>query len=192
MNEPESEELIRTTSQNLGIQHLLTESYKTELYQELNGHPYVMKVLLGEVAKAGKLVRVERIVAARDDILDALFERTYSGLSPVARRVFLTMCNWRSSIPTLALEAVLLRPINERMDVENAVEELGRSSFVELTSSEEDKEQFVTVPLAAAVFGKKKLSTYSMKSAVEADLQLLHAFGAAQQSDINRRCWSKN
>ncbi len=186
MNESESEELILSTSQSLEIAHLLTESYKTELYQESNGHPYVMKVLLGEVAKAGKIVRVERIVAARDDILDALFERTFSGLSPVAKRVFLTMCSWRSSIPLLALEAVLLRPINERMDVESAVEELSRSSFVELTSSKEDNELFVTVPLAASVFGKKKLSTYGMKSAVESDLQLLHAFGAAQQSDINR------
>jgi len=186
MSESESEELILATSHSLGITHLLTENYKTELYQESNGHPYVMKVLLGEVAKAGKTVRVERIVAARDDILDALFERTFSGLSPVAKRVFLTMCSWRSSIPLLALEAVLLHPRNEKMDVENAVEELGRSSFVELTSSEEDNELFVTVPLAASVFGKKKLSTYAMKSAVESDLQLLHAFGASQQVDINR------
>lgn len=186
MTETESEELIQTTSVNLGISHLLTENYKAELYQESNGHPYVMKVLLGEVAKAGKTVRVERIVAARDDILDALFERTFSGLSPVARRVFLTVCRWRSSIPLLALEAVLLRPTNELMDVENAVEELGRSSFVELTTSTEDNELFVTVPLAASVFGKKKLSTYAMKSAVESDVEILHAFGASQQSDINK------
>lgn len=186
MTEEESEELILRTAENLAIKHLLTEGYKTELYQESNGHPYVMKVLLGEVAKAGKLVKVERIVATRDDILDALFERTFSGLSPVAKRVFLTLCNWRSSVPLLALEAVLFRPVNERMDVESAVEELGRSSFVELTSSKEDNELFVTIPLAAAIFGKKKLSTYAMKSAVEADLQLLYAFGATQQSDINR------
>ena len=186
MTEAESEELIQVTAQTLGIVHLLTEDYKVDLYQESNGHPYVMKVLLGEVAKAGKIVRVERIVAARDDILDALFERTFSGLSPVARRVFLTMSSWRSSIPLLAIEAVLLRPTNERMDVENAVEELGRSSFIEIIKSTEDDELFVTVPLAASIFGKKKLSTYAMKSAVEADVQLLHAFGAAQQSDINK------
>jgi len=186
MTETESEELIQVTSQNLGIVHLLTEDYKNDVYQESNGHPYVMKVLLGEVAKAGKIVRVERIVATRDDILDALFERTFSGLSPVARRVFLTMCNWRSSIPLLALESVLLRPINERMDVESVVEELGRSSFVEIIKSTEDDELFVTVPLAASVFGKKKLSTYPMKSAIESDLQLLYAFGAVQQSDINK------
>jgi hypothetical protein len=81
----------------------------------------VIKILLGEVAKAGELVKVERIVADSDEILKALFERTYSGLSPVAKRVFLTLCNWRSLVPQIALEAVLLRPSNEKMDVLSAL-----------------------------------------------------------------------
>ncbi len=122
MNEEESEELINATARTLGIGNLLTEDYKHELYQEASGHPYVMKVLLGEVAKAGKLSKIERIIATIDDILDALFERTYSGLSPVAKRVVLTLCSWRSTMPLLALEAVLLRPTNERMEVANAAE----------------------------------------------------------------------
>jgi hypothetical protein len=184
MNEVESEDLINSTAELLGIKQLLTEDYRRELYQESSGHPYVMKVLLGEVAKIGRLAKVERIVATIDNILDALFERTYSGLSPVAKRVFLTLCSWRSTVPLLALEAVLLRPANERMDVANAAEELSRSSFVEISTSRQDNELFLTVPLVAAVFGKPKLATSPMRSAVEADLQLLHAFGATQQADI--------
>jgi tetratricopeptide (TPR) repeat protein len=186
MSEDESDELIVSTAKALGIDHLLTEDYKRELYQEASGHPYVMKVLLGEVAKAGGLSKVERIVATMEGILDALFERTFSGLSPVAKRVFLTLCAWRSTVPLLALEAVLLRPSNERMDVANAAEELSRSSFVEISTSSKDGELFLTVPLVAAVFGKRKLATSPMRSAIESDLQLLHAFGATQQSDIKR------
>jgi hypothetical protein len=186
MNEEESDELIKSTAKALGIDHILTEDYKHELYEEASGHPYVMKILLGEVAKAGKLIKVERIVATMEDILDALFERTYSGLSPVAKRVFLTLCAWRSTVPLLALEAVLLRPSNERMDVANAAEELSRSSFVEILPSSKDGELFLTVPLVAAVFGKPKLATSPMRSAIDADLQLLYAFGATQQSDIER------
>jgi tetratricopeptide (TPR) repeat protein len=186
MNEEESDELIKSTANALGIDHMLTEDYKHELYEEASGHPYVMKVLLGEVAKAGKLSKVERIVATMEDILEALFERTYSGLSPVAKRVFLTLCVWRSAVPLLALEAVLLRPSNERMDVANAAEELNRSSFIEISSSSKDGELFLTVPLVAAVFGKPKLATSPMRSAIEADLQLLYAFGATQQSEIER------
>lgn len=184
MTEQEFEELVDSVSNHLGIHHLLSPSYRKELYDESEGHPYVVKVLLGEVANAGRLVKVERIVANREEILDALFERTFAMLSPVAKRVFLTLCNWKSTIPQLALEAVLLRPANEKMDVGKAIEELSRSSLVEITISEKDEGLFLSVPLIAAVFGKRKLSANAMKNAVEADATLLHTFGAAQKSDV--------
>jgi hypothetical protein len=184
MSEPECEELVNSTSLTLGISSLLTEKYKQELYHESDGHPYVIKVLLGEVAKAGRLVKIERLVAAKDEILNALFERTYSGLTPVAKRIFLTLCSWQSTVPQLALEAVLLRPSNEKMDVATAIDELSRSSFVEVSEYQKDRELFLNVPLAASIFGKRKLAVSPMKSAAEADKQLLLAFGAAQYSDI--------
>lgn len=186
MTEQECEELVNATSDGLGIRHLLTKGYRRELYQESEGHPYVVKILLGEIAKAQKLVNVERIVASKDEILDALFERTFSGLSPVARRVFLTLSNWRSSIPQLALEAVLLRPKNDRMDVEGAIEELRKSSFIEVALSDKDEMPFVTVPLSASLFGRRKLAVSAMRSAVETDTLLLRDFGAAQQFDISK------
>ena len=127
------------------------------MIRESDGHPYIIKILLGEVAKAKALVKVERIVASKDQILDALFERTYTSLSPAAKQVFLTMSNWRSTIPRVALEAVMLRPANERMDVEDAIDELIRSSFIETIATQEQGESVLSVPLAAAVFGQKKL-----------------------------------
>lgn len=184
MTEAESDELIDTTANGLGIRDLLTEDYRQALHRESDGHPYVIKVLLGEVAKAGHLVKIERIIAGQDEVLEALFERTFGGLSPAAKRVFLTLSNWRSAIPELALEAVLLRPTNENMDVISAVEELRRSSFVEVVVSAEDKSSFVMMPLVAAVFGRRKLSASPMKAAVEADTTLLQTFGAAQAGDV--------
>ncbi len=89
MTEKETEILIQSTATHLGIADLLTDKYKEEIYQESDGHPYVIKILLGEVAKAGSLVKIERIVADSEEILRALFERTYARLSPVAKRVFL-------------------------------------------------------------------------------------------------------
>jgi hypothetical protein len=187
MTEKESQELINSTAYTLGVYHLLTNTYRKELYDESGGHPYVMKVLLGELARSQRVDKVERIVATKEDILDALFERTYAGLSPVAKRVFLTLCSWRSTVPVLALEAVLLRPSNdERMDVPKAIDELSRSSFIEILESKQDQELFLAVPLVASVFGKKKLVTSPMKSAIESDLQLLYAFGPSQQLDVKR------
>lgn len=186
MTEDEGEELIEATARQFLISGLLTEEYKRELYLESSGHPYVMKVLLGEIAKTQKLVKPERLVATREDILEALFERTYAGLTPGAQRVFLTLCAWRTAIPQLALEAVLLRSSEERLEVDVAVEELIRSSFIETLSSETDGELFLTVPMVSARFGGRKLATSPMKSAIEVDLPLLRAFGPAQQSDISR------
>lgn len=186
MNELESKELIDSTAGNLGIRHFLTNAYCQELIQESDGHPYVMKVLLGEVAKAGRLVKVERIVADNDGILTALFERTYSSLSPAARRVFLTLCNWRSTVPQLALEAVLLRSENEKMDAAQAIEELSRSSFIEISKSEQDESLFLSVPLVATIFGKNKLAVSPMEGEVKADTQLLHLLGADQKSGIKK------
>jgi hypothetical protein len=84
----------------------------------------------------------------------------------------------------VALEAVLLRSSDERLDVEAAIEELVRSSFIEATTSAKDAESFLSVPLVALVFGRRKLAVSPLKTTIEADLELLHFFGAAQQSDI--------
>jgi tetratricopeptide (TPR) repeat protein len=79
----------------------------------------------------------------------------------------------------------MLRPSNERLDVEAALEELKRSSFVETTISP-DKNSFLTVPLVASVFGKRKLGVSPMKVAVEGNTEILRYLGAAQKTDTQR------
>jgi NB-ARC domain len=186
MNEVEFSQLVDQTAGRLGIVRLLTHAYRDELFKESEGHPYVAKILLGEVAKAGKLRHVERIVADQSEILTALFERTFATLSPAAQRVFLTLSSWRATLPQLAIEAVLLRPENERIPVEEAIDELQRSSFVEIATSEGDGQAFITTPLAACIFGKRKAAVSPIKAAIEADLELLREFGAGQREDIRR------
>lgn len=184
MTMQECDELIEVTSKMLGISNLLTSEYKNELVIEADGHPYVIKILLGEVAKAKRLVPIERIVATQEDLLDTLFERTYSRLTPVAKRVFLTLSNWRSVVPQIALEAVLLRSANDRMDVAKAVEELYESSLIEIVKADTDSESFITLPLVASSFGQRKIAVSPMKSDIQADTQILQFFGAAKHTDI--------
>ena len=186
MTDDECRALIHASAAKLGILELLTEAYISRLIDESDGHPYVIKVLLGEVAKAKRLVDIQRIVATQDRILHALFERTFAALTPASQRVFLTLCNWHSVMPLVALQAVLLRPVNERMDVMAAVEELRKSSLVEISQSAEDKEEFITVPLAALQFGSAKMTASPLKTAVQADSQILQMFGASQRTDIRR------
>jgi tetratricopeptide (TPR) repeat protein len=87
-------------------------------------------------------------------------------------------------MPVIALQAVLLRPANQRMDVVGAVEELRKSSLIELFQSGGDKAEFISVPLAAIEFGRTKLTASPLKTAVQADSQLLQMFGASQKTDM--------
>lgn len=178
--------LVEETARKLGIVQLVTRTYEDELYEESDGHPYITKVLLGEVAKAAKPLSLKRVVASKDAVLDALFDRSYAALSPAAQRVFLTLCAWRSLVPRIGLEAVLLRPDNERMDVEHALLELEQASLVEEVRAGHDSSPFLSVPLAAAIFGKKKLVTSPWKFAIDADLELVHDFGAASLGEVAR------
>lgn len=184
MTEQEAHELINQTSASLGITCLLTQAYRDELIQESGGHPYVMKVLLGEVSRTGSAGSIQRLTASQDRILDALFERTWSSLSPAARRCLLTLSSWRSAVPRIALEAVLVRPANDRIDVEAAIEELRRFSFIESAVSSDDREEFLWLPLVAFEFGRKKLATAPDRDDIRADAKFLQRFGANQKTDI--------
>ncbi len=186
MTESESSALIEQCAQKLGIEKILTDEYRQEIYNESAGHSYVIKILLGEVAEKGRLVDVRRIVASSEDILIALFERTYVSLAPAAQRIFLTLCNWNSAVPQIALEAVLLRPENkERMDVKSAIEELSRSSMIEVVKSEKDGQFFLNVPLVPLMFGKQKLAASRLKTSVQADSSLLQLLGASKRTSIH-------
>lgn len=143
---------------------------------ESDGHPYIIKIILGEVAKDGKIKEIKRIVADKDKVLDALFKRTYSMLSHAARRVFLTLCRRHSVIPQIALESVILRAENEKIDVDASIEELDKCSFIEVNEREDDN--FINVPLAATIYGLKELEVSPEKPVILKDKLLLMEFGA--------------
>ena len=182
----EAFDLIDEESRRLGITHLINNDYRANLAKESDGHPYVIKILLGEVAKNQKATKPTRIMAGQSDILTALFERTFFALTPAAQRIFLLLSNWRSVIPELAVEAVILRSVKERIDVSEALAELVRMSFVEEVESTEDGQVFISVPLAAMLFGQKKLSASPLRAVVDADTELLQAFGAGGREDVRR------
>ncbi len=186
MTDEEALRLIDQESGRLGIGSLLTTDYKEELINESDAHPYVLKILLGQVAGEQRAVKPERIVAGADYILTALFERTYESLSPAGQRVFLLLCSWRVFVPVVAVEAVSLRPSNERFDVVGALAELRRFSLVEELVAEAEGESFVGVPLAAATYGRRKLEVSPFKIAVEEDRKLLMEFGAGKREDASR------
>ena len=186
MLDEEASKLVDQHAASLNIERLLSAKYKKSLVRESEGHPYVMKILLGQVAKEKRAVKPKRIVAGADLLLDVLFKRTYTALSPASQRVFLLLCSWRVFVPEVAIEAVLLRPGTERFNVQKALEELFRFSLVEHSNSTEDDAIFVGVPLAAAIFGQRELDVSSFKVAIQEDRKLLMEFGAGKRGDAQR------
>jgi hypothetical protein len=184
MTREEFSQLVNEASTRLKISSIIDSPYEEQLFEESGGHPYITKILLGEIAKAGKQVTLKRIIAAKDVLLDALFDRSFAALSATAQRIFLTLCSWRSLIPRIGLEAVLLRPGNDRIDVEHALTELEQSSLIERTSSDDGDGDFLSVPLVAAIFGRKRLVTSPMKIAIDADIELLQGFGTTTTTDL--------
>ncbi len=185
MRRNEFDELVDQTAVRLKITHLVTSSLRNDLYDQADGHPYVAKLLLGDLASLGKAVNFGQLVANKDDVLQALFERTFNQITPLARRLFLTLCGWRSAVPRLAVEAALLRAAEEPLDTGKAVDRLVSSSLVEATRTP-DGDEFLTVPLAAALFGRKKLQVSALRSAIDGDLEFLRQFGAAGEADVQK------
>ena len=186
MSFEECSQLIDATSRRLRISHLISNDDRDELFDASDGHPYVVKILLGEVRKFGRAGKAESFLANQENLLDTLFERTYTRLPMAAQRVFLTLCSWKSLVAETAIQAVLLRPGNEITDVSEAIDDLHNSSLIEKNESESDRELYWSVPLAARLFGLKKLETNRKQMQIRDDLEFLRLFGASQESDVKR------
>ena len=175
--------LVDQQAKRLSVGALVTSAYRNELIDESEGHPYVIRILLGQVAKERRAVKPERIVASSDHVLRALFERTYAALTPGSQRVFLLLCSWRVLVPEVAIEAVLLRPGNQRFDVAGAIDELERYSLVDRFVSTEEGADSLSVPLAAALYGRAKLEASPFGVSVEEDRRILMEFGPGKPKE---------
>ncbi len=184
MTEQESKMLVNQTASYLRVKHLLSPGNIADIITQSGGHPYVIKILLGEVANEKQFRSPRHVVAGSGDILTALFERTFKVLSPCAQRIFMTLAGWNSAVPRIALEAVLIRSTEERAEVENGIESLLHYSLAEARVAE-DGQEFLSLPLAASAFGKQQLQISVLKSAIQADIHILQMFSPSSIADIN-------
>ena len=186
MTESEATELIDRRAAFLGITDLLNRDYVQNLIEQSGGHPYVIRLALGEAAVERKAVTPKGVLAGGRQVLDALFRRTFQALSPGAQRVFLLLSAWRVSVPEIAVEAVMLRRRSEHFDVGAALDEVVRFSLVERSEGRDNRTSFVTVPLVAALFGRGELEVHRLRPTVENDRRLLMDFGARSKGESYR------
>ena len=175
MEERESRILIQNTADKIGIpRQNLTNSLVKNIIQKSDGHPYVIKIFLGEVAEKGTLGGPRHVFARREDTLDALFQRTYNDLSSLARYVFLVLSGWGCHVPQLAIEAML--HTRDSPAPEEAIKDLIRMSLIEKTKLDTktgSEIEMLEIPITATLFGKKKLEVSEHLESIQKDMEFL-------------------
>jgi tetratricopeptide (TPR) repeat protein len=186
MSSIEFSELVDSEARRLNCLSRLNKELVTQLFDVSGGHPYIAKVMIAEFAGDPRVVSFQRVMAEKDEILAALFARSYQNLSAPTQRVFLTVASWRTLIPRLAINAAIARNTEENIDVERALDQLERGSLIEFVRGPSDVEDFVKVPLAASEFARKMLPTSGYRLVVEDDLKMLYLFGPSQGTEVSK------
>ena len=94
MEPKEAEQMLVDAARTLGIEGLMTPEAIESIYRYTGGHAYVMRVVVGEMAKDGRFMPPAAVMGRRQDIVDAVFERSFNKLSEAGRNVFLLVANW--------------------------------------------------------------------------------------------------
>jgi hypothetical protein len=172
----EAATMLRIGARELGVAPLISDGVIEKIYDYTEGHAYLMRVILGEIAKKGQFVPPRNIVSQRIDIVNAVFERSFNQLSNDARRVFLAIANWNSAVSELALIVVLGQ---QNIAVERALDELKRLSLVSEDSMADGHACFFA-PQLARVFGQTKLVGDPDRPLIAEDLDAIRSFGVVE------------
>ena len=190
MEEPEAKQLIQQTAIDLQIDQSLVLDKTQKIISLSQGHPYIIKILLGELATTRDITRA---LSTQDKALTALFERTYANLTPIAQYAFMVLALWNSRVPKIVLEAVLtisFKNEEETTDIHKAIESLCRYSLAQKIKTKEQQE-FIELPFTARIFGKKKLKISPYQSKIDEDVKLLQMFGVTGQNNISLNLYRK-
>lgn len=173
MEYDEAQRMLRSLARELNVEGVATDDVIRSIFDNTEGHAYLMRVVMGEVAKEGRYVPPKQLVSRRLDIVDAVFERSFDKLSDSGRHVFLIVANWKSAIPAIALVVVLTEL---DLDAESGIEECLRLSLINRDFLR-DGHPCYTAPLLARLFGQKKLLGDPDRLVIQGELETVRRFG---------------
>ncbi len=173
MEWPEAEVVMLQAARRLNVEGMTNQDTLQKIFEHTEGHPYLMQIVMGETAAAGRYVSTRTVLGRRADILEAVFERSFGKLTPGGRWCFLVVANWRAPVPGLGLYAV---GIERGKDIEIGIDECLRMSLI-TEADMADGQACYEAPQVARNFGKKKLVGDPDRIEIQADLELLRSFG---------------
>jgi hypothetical protein len=173
MDYDEARRMLHSLARELSVEGIATDEVIKSVFESTEGHAYLMRVVMGEVAKEGRYVPPRQLVSRRLDIVDAVFERSFDKLTDAGRSVFLIVANWKSAIPAIALVVVLSE---SDFDVESGIDECLRLSLISRDYLR-DGHPCYTAPLLARLFGQKKLLGDPDRLIIQGQIETIRKFG---------------
>lgn len=183
MDESEAVQLCEFVARDLGVESLVSQDAIRSIWEYTDGHPYVMRLLLGDVAKEGRYVPPTTSLPRRVNILQEVFERSFNKLSRAGRWSFLVVGSWRSTIPLLPLLVVGGR---QGVDIEQGLEECVRLSLL-VEDQLADGTPCYWAPQLARIFAQKKLDGDPERLAFQVAVESLRRFGALSPARATQR-----
>lgn len=177
MEWPEAEVVLIQAGRRFHCEGMLDANTKRRMWEDSGGHPYVMQVLVGEMSAIGRYQPPPTLLGRRTDVLDALFERSFTMLTPDARWCFLIISNWRSAVAATCLYAVGLR---SGKDIDGGIEQCLRLSLINELESV-DGQPCYEAPEMARIFGKRKLLSDPDRPMIQRDLDIVRSFGVIEK-----------
>ena len=174
----EAVEMLTRLARELSIEGLVTEGVIKNIFDYSEGHPYVMRILIGEISKERRFVPAKSLLPKRLDIVSAVFERSFNKLSEAGKRVFLTVASWKSAVSELALIVIVGQ---RNLDVEEGIEECTRLSLLSRIDYLDGQPAYIA-PQVARVFAQKKLEGDPDRLVIQEDLAIMQQFGVLPTS----------
>jgi len=176
----EAKKLISKEAMLLGVNGIIDDNAIGQIHEYTDGHAYVMRVLVGEIAKDKRWVPLKSLIPRRSDLLDAVFERSFNKLTPDGRWVFLVVSGWRSVISEISLLVVVGA---RELDVEAGIQECLNLSLITLQELP-DSTYCYFAPELARHFARKKLEGDPDRLEINEDLHILQQFGPLNFNQI--------
>jgi hypothetical protein len=185
MEREEARQLAEQTARAVDIEPVITKNVFERIFEFTGGHPYLIKIMVGEMAKEGKFINPPQVIGRRDDIVDALFERSFNRLSEDAQIIFLAAANYNTIVPDFVLVAVFGQ---RGIDVQTAIDECVKQSLLESYMGNDDV-RYIVAPQIARIFGRKKLRGDPNAMLIRADLEMLNRFGTINLQHASTLEW---
>jgi len=156
LDRDQSSTLLVREARRLHCEPKMTSQTVERLFAATGGRAYALKLAVGQIASGAHVEDVIGSVLTREDILAALFDRSFELLSDDGAFLFLLLGYVKRGMPQLAVKATF---IGEHRDFDEAKESLSRVALLTQQSNDEVGDT-LTLPEMAMQYSSRRLISH--------------------------------